>query len=118
MPRLPPNPEPAGLHEMPGRKTPGPYPSLASKETEGKAGDKMELENWNGFMTYFLMFFILWGAGALWALHRTERARRLVKEAESRKARARERYRDYSRLGGYGYRSADAARGSCRRAMR
>ena len=78
----------------------------------------MGLESWNGFMTYFLMFFILWGAGALWALHSTERARRLVEEAASRKKRARERYRDYSRLGSYGYRSADAARGSRRHATR
>ena len=87
-------------------------------KTEGKAGKKMGFENWNGFMTYFLMFFILWGAGALWALHSTEKARRLAEEVASRKKRACERYRDYSRLGSYGYRSADASRGSRRRAMR
>ena len=68
----------------------------------------MKPENWTaegeiaGILLFFLLIFVLWAIGALWAYHRAEKARRLVREVESRKARARMHVQQREREGGYG----------------
>ena len=68
----------------------------------------MKPENWTaegeiaGILLFFLLIFVLWAIGALWAYHRAEKARRLVREVESRKARARLHVQQRELGGGYG----------------
>lgn len=68
----------------------------------------MKPENWTaegeiaGILLYFFLIFLIWAIGALWAYHNAEKARRLVREVESRKARARMHVQQREREGGYG----------------
>lgn len=69
----------------------------------------MKPENWTaegeiaGILLCLLFVVVLWAIGALWAYYNAEKARRLVREVESRKARAREHVQQREREGGYGH---------------
>lgn len=72
-----------------------------------------------GILLYFLAMIALWAIGTLWSYHNAEKARRMVKKVEDRKARARLNVMEREQAGNYGTRRRDVARNPrARRVMR